>query len=125
VLAAFVAERVAALDYPNFKSEVAKTDTQRARPHGCLVRASRAAGEAGMNLTMLSDVESLYGEDARRGEVIAFARRRPLPPVERMRRAVERACRGIDLICGDTVYGDPRPREEAALVFPRLADPDE
>ena len=78
-----------------------------------------------MNLTMLSDVESLYGEDASRGEVIAFVWRRPRPPVERMRRAVERACRGIDLICGDTVYGDPRPREEESPVFPRLADPDE
>jgi hypothetical protein len=78
-----------------------------------------------MNLTMLSDGESLYGEYARRGEVVAFVLRRPLPPAERMRRAVERACRGIDLICGGTVYGDPRPREEDALVFPRLVDPDE
>ncbi|MBK9063915.1 MAG: hypothetical protein IPL89_12085 [Acidobacteria bacterium] len=33
VLAAFVAERVAALDYPNFKSEVAKADPQRAHAY--------------------------------------------------------------------------------------------
>jgi hypothetical protein len=78
-----------------------------------------------MNLTMLSDLESLYGEDARRGEVVAFVLRRPLPPVERMRRAVERSCRGFDLVCGDTAYGDPLPREEEPPVFPRLADPDE
>jgi len=78
-----------------------------------------------MNLTMLSDVESLYGEGARRGEVIAFVRRRPLPPAERRRRAIAYAYRCVDLICGNTVYGDPRPREEDAPVFPRLVDPDE
>jgi len=31
--AAFVAERVVALDYPNFKSEVAKTDPERAHAY--------------------------------------------------------------------------------------------
>ena len=77
-----------------------------------------------MNLSKLSDVESLYGDDGCGGEVVAFVRRRPLPPVERMRRAVERSCRGFDLICGGTVYGDPRPREEDALVFPRLVEPE-
>jgi hypothetical protein len=30
VLAAFVAERVAVLDYPNFKGEIGKTDPERA-----------------------------------------------------------------------------------------------
>jgi hypothetical protein len=79
-----------------------------------------------MNVTMLSDVESLYGEDARRGEVVAFVRRRPLPPAERRRRAVEYTYRDAYLNCGgDGQYGDPPPREERLPVFPRLVDPDE
>lgn len=78
-----------------------------------------------MNLTMLSDLESLYGEDPRRGEVVAFVRRRPLPPAERRRRAIAHADRCVVIDCCDTVYGDPRPRGETAPVFPRLVDADE
>ncbi len=77
-----------------------------------------------MRTTSLSDIETLYGVAARRGEVVPFVRRRPLPPAERWRRAVEHAHPGCDLICGGAVYGDPRPSEEEARAFPRLVDPE-
>ncbi len=76
-----------------------------------------------MRTTSLSDLETLYGADARRGEVVPFVWRRPLPPAERKRRAEEHAFRYADLICGGAEYGEPRPIENAP-TFPRLVDPD-
>jgi hypothetical protein len=79
-----------------------------------------------MNLTMLSALEAPYGGDARGGEVVAFKPRRPLPPAQRWRRAVEYAYRDAFLDCSEgIVYGEPLPRNEEPLVFPRLVDPDE
>ena len=77
-----------------------------------------------MWLESLSDIETLYGEDARRSEVVPFVWRRPRPPAERRRRAAEHAYRGFDLICGGAEYGDPRPSEEEPRTFPRLVEPE-
>ena len=76
-----------------------------------------------MRSTSLSDIETLYGVSARRGEVVPFVRRRPLPPAERWRRAVEHSLR-FGIICGGAVYGAPRPLEEEPRAFPRLVDPE-
>jgi hypothetical protein len=76
-----------------------------------------------MRYASVSDQGTLYGVVARRGEVAPFVWRRPLPPAERWRRAVEQSLR-FGIVCGGAEYGGPRPLEEEPRAFPRLVDPE-